>query len=82
MAGLLPARRAASDTAPPDDAYSPLVEAVDEAGGLEGLGPVCLVDVDPATARHRMEHRGLNIVFCAPSCEEALPADPAASLVG
>ena len=49
--------------------------------GLDRLDPVCLMDVDPATARHRVEYHGRTIAFCAPSCKKQFLADPEAYLV-
>lgn len=45
---------------------------------LNGLDPVCLMSVDPVTARYTVKHEGRTIAFCSPSCERAFLADPAA----
>lgn len=53
------------------------------AGGedaLDGLDPVCLMEVDLATARHTLQFGGRTIGFCAPSCKKLFAADPAAYL--
>jgi YHS domain-containing protein len=50
--------------------------------GAERLDPVCLMDVDPATARHFVEYRGRTVYFCAPSCKKCFLEDPAAYLPG
>lgn len=63
---------------PFDGGYVPLVESTDAAVGLERLDPVCLMDVNPATARHKIEHNGRVIAFCAPSCKRQFLADPEA----
>jgi cobaltochelatase CobN len=64
---------------PPEQAYFPLVEVGEaDGGGLERLDPVCLMDVDPATARHTVEYAGRVIAFCAPSCKKQFLADPEA----
>jgi YHS domain-containing protein len=63
---------------PFDGGYVPLAEASDAADGLDRLDPVCLMDVDPATARHTVEHNGRVIAFCAPSCKRQFLADPEA----
>lgn len=47
---------------------------------LEGLDPVCLMDVDVATARHTTDYEGRTIGFCAPSCKKLFLADPPAYL--
>jgi YHS domain-containing protein len=62
---------------PPAAPYAPLVQAEDDGGGLERLDPVCLMDVDPATARHTVTYGGRLIAFCAPSCKRQFLADPA-----
>ena len=53
----------------------------DDAAGLERLDPVCLMDVDPATARWSMEYDGRTYYFCAPACKKAFERDPQAYLV-
>lgn len=67
----------------PDGSLIPLVaDAPDETeAGLERLDPVCLMDVDPATARYKLEYDGRTIYFCAPSCKKAFERDPQAYLV-
>lgn len=49
---------------------------------FDDLDPVCLMSVDPATARHRVEHAGRTYVFCAPSCKKLFVGDPDAYLSG
>jgi len=66
---------------PPDAGHASLIDGDDDEGGLERLDPVCLMDVDPATARHTVEYNGRTIVFCAPSCKRQFLADPEAYLV-
>jgi YHS domain-containing protein len=66
---------------PPSADYVPLVDEADaSAGGLEGLDPVCLMEVDVASARHTVEYQGRTIAFCAPSCKKLFLADPLAYL--
>ncbi|MGI9149027.1 MAG: YHS domain-containing protein [Chloroflexota bacterium] len=63
--------------APPDGAWFPLGE--DHGGDpddLDRLDPVCLMDVDPATARHSAEYGGRTMVFCAPACRKLFLAGP------
>ena len=50
------------------------------ADTIEGLDPVCLMDVDIATAKHTTEFAGRTIGFCASSCKKLFLADPAAYL--
>ncbi len=68
---------------PPDDGLIPLVDDAgdDAASGLERLDPVCLMDVDPATARYKLDYAGRTIYFCAPACKKAFERDPEAYLV-
>ena len=66
---------------PFDGGYPPLVESTEAADGLARLDPVCLMDVDPATARHTVQYDGRTIAFCAPSCKREFLADPAAYAV-
>ena len=66
---------------PPRDGWEPLVHGAEISDGLERLDPVCLMEVDPATARHKLDYRGRSIVFCAPSCKRQFLADPEAYLV-
>ena len=66
---------------PPDAPHEPLTEDAADTGGLERLDPVCLMDVDPATAPHTVEYQGRTIAFCAPSCKKQFLADPEAYLV-
>ncbi len=66
--------------APPSGEYAPLVASEGAEEGLERLDPVCLMDVDPATARHTVEYGGRTIAFCAPACKRQFLADPTASV--
>jgi YHS domain-containing protein len=50
----------------------------DDGAGLERLDPVCLMDVDPATARWSSEYDGRMYYFCAPSCKKTFDREPAA----
>jgi P-type Cu+ transporter len=38
--------------------------------------PVCGMSVDPATAKHRAEHRGRGYFFCGARCRERFVAEP------
>ncbi|MGE0541761.1 MAG: YHS domain-containing protein [Dehalococcoidia bacterium] len=66
---------------PPDDGHVSLNSDVDDGGGLDRLDPVCLMDVDPATARHTVEYEGRTITFCAPSCKRQFLTNPRAYLI-
>ena len=39
--------------------------------------PVCGMQVDPATAKHRIEYEGETYVFCCAGCAQKFEADPA-----
>ena len=52
--------------------------AEDDGAGLERLDPVCLMDVDPATARWSSEYNGRTYYFCAPGCKKAFEREPTA----
>jgi YHS domain-containing protein/(2Fe-2S) ferredoxin len=66
---------------PPVDGYEPMVTAADTVvDGLDRLDPVCLMDVDPSSARYTVEYAGRVIAFCAPSCKTQFLADPSAYL--
>jgi Cu+-exporting ATPase len=39
--------------------------------------PVCGMNVNPATAKHKFEHHGKNTFFCSAGCVEKFKADPA-----
>jgi cobaltochelatase CobN len=65
----------------PADAAPAMTFGAEPAGdSLDGLDPVCLMDVDLATAKHTAEHDGRTIGFCASSCKALFLADPAAYL--
>ena len=55
----------------------PTPEVTDD---LDRLDPVCLMNVDPATARHTVEYQSRTIAFCAPACKKQFVADPSAYL--
>lgn len=63
---------------PPAGEYLALGDGMEDDGaGLERLDPVCLMDVDPATARWSSEYQGRMYYFCAPSCKKAFERSPA-----
>ena len=68
-------------SAAPTDSYEPLASTAGVVvDGLDHLDPVCLMDLDPSTARHTAEYGGRVIAFCAPSCKKQFLADPSAYL--
>jgi YHS domain-containing protein len=40
------------------------------------IDPVCGMQVDEKTARHRSEHDGRTYYFCAPGCKREFDRDP------
>ena len=63
---------------PPEEGYTPLGATAAHGESLERLDPVCLMDVDPLTARHTAEWAGRTIYFCAAACRAEFLADPPA----
>src|ERR1700693_6147063 len=49
---------------------------------LQDKDPVCGMTVDPATAKHKLEHAGKTYYFCCASCLEKFRANPAGYLSG
>jgi YHS domain-containing protein len=66
---------------PPSAEYEAFGLETADQGGLERLDPVCLMDVDPGTARHTLDWQGRTILFCAPSCKKQFLENPDAYLV-
>ena len=44
--------------------------------------PVCGMDVDPATAEHKLEYKGETYYFCCPHCKGSFEKDPEKYLSG
>ena len=63
---------------PPNAEYIPFIAVATDNSGLDRLDPVCLMDVDPATARWSTDYNGRTIYFRAPGCKKAFLADPTA----
>lgn len=62
---------------PPEGEYVALGSGAEEDGaGLERLDPVCLMDVDPTTAKWKSEYNGRTYYFCAPSCKKTFERAP------
>ncbi|RTM15531.1 MAG: heavy metal translocating P-type ATPase [Bradyrhizobiaceae bacterium] len=53
-------------------------------GGAQGttVDPVCGMEVDPDTARHKAEHGGRSFYFCSDRCRTKFAEDPAKYLHG
>ncbi len=67
------ATNAAANGAPVADAPEPTAHVHDTGTTID---PVCGMEVDVATARHRLEHDGRTYVFCGAGCRAAFAADP------
>ena len=52
------------------------VAAEEDGEGLERLDPVCLMDVDPATARYSLDYGGRTFYFCSPGCKKSFARNP------
>ena len=69
-------------------ALEPTLHGPDHTGHGHGgraervTDPVCGMSVDPATARHRVEHAGREYFFCGPRCRERFLAEPERFLGG
>ena len=48
--------------------------------GVKARDPVCGMSVDPATSKHRFDHRGETYHFCSAGCRTKFAADPQAYL--
>lgn len=44
--------------------------------------PVCGMDIDPATAAGKSEHKGRTYYFCSPGCKRSFDKDPEKYLGG
>lgn len=63
----------------PSPAGEPLTlgpAVTEDDDGLERLDPVCLMDVDPATARWRSEYARRTFAFCSPGCKKSFDRNP------
>ncbi len=56
--------------------------SVKPATALQDKDPVCGMTVDPATAKHKLEHAGKTYYFCCASCLEKFRANPEGYLSG
>ena len=63
---------------PPDTNYEAFSSNGEASAGALPLDPVCLMEVDPGTAKWQAEHAGTTYYFCAPSCRRAFVSDPSA----
>jgi xanthine dehydrogenase accessory factor len=67
------ATNAAANGAPVVDAREAIAHVHDTGTAID---PVCGMEVDAATARHRFEHGGQTYVFCGAGCRAKFAADP------
>ena len=66
---------------PPESEWLAESSAGDD-GGLDRLDPVCLMDVDPAKAKFKVEYDGRIVAFCGPACRRQFLASPESFLAG
>jgi YHS domain-containing protein len=52
------------------------METEEDSDGLERLDPVCLMDVDPATARWTSQYGDRTFYFCSPGCKKSFERNP------
>ncbi|MBV9625752.1 MAG: heavy metal translocating P-type ATPase [Acidobacteria bacterium] len=57
---------------------APIETAVVEADPQTVRDPVCGMNVDPRSAKHRIEYRGRSYSFCSTSCQDRFRAHPEA----
>lgn len=55
---------------------APTTTTTTDEASLEGLDPVCLMAVDPTTARWKSEYEGTTFYFCAPACKKTFDREP------
>ena len=51
-------------------------DGVPKAEAKTVTDPVCGMQVNPATSKHRFEHAGMTFHFCSAGCERKFEADP------
>jgi Cu+-exporting ATPase len=51
--------------------------AVAPSASAMAVDPVCKMDVDPSTARHRADANGTTYYFCCAQCRTRFTEDPA-----
>ena len=76
LAGHVYERYLTPSDAEPVMSFGQNATPVDPIEALEGMDPVCLMDVDVATAKHTLEYDGHTFAFCGPACRKLFRADP------
>ena len=67
---------------PPPNRPQTMDHSAKPATALQDKDPVCGMTVDPATAKHKLEHAGKTYYFCCASCLEKFRANPEGYLSG
>src|SRR5713101_3623827 len=67
---------------PPPNHPQTMDHSAKPATALQDKDPVCGMTVDPATAKHKLEHAGKTYYFCCASCLEKFRANPEGYLSG
>jgi YHS domain-containing protein len=78
LAGHVYERYLTPNEAPPVMSFGQNATPVDAIEAFDGLDPVCLMEVDVATAKHTSVYDGHTFAFCGPACRKMFNADPAA----
>ena len=53
-----------------------LGSAKPSAADVKAKDPVCGMEVDPASAKHKLDHAGKTYYFCCPRCQEKFQSTP------
>src|ERR1700733_7704331 len=51
-------------------------DGIPKVAAITATDPVCGMQVNPATSRHRLEHAGTTFHFCSAGCQRKFEADP------
>ena len=81
LAGHVYERYLTPNDAEPVMSFGQNTTPVDPIEALEGLDPVCLMDVDVATAKHKADYDGHTFAFCGPACRKLFNVEPSTYVV-
>jgi YHS domain-containing protein len=82
LAGHVYERYLTPDDAAPAMTFGRNATPVDALEALEGMDPVCLMEVDPGTAKFTASYEDHLFAFCGPACRKMFNANPAAYVGG
>lgn len=66
----------------PDQAAVAFGQADSAEMDFDGIDPVCMMTVDPATAQFKSDYAGVTYYFCAAACKRSFDKDPVAYVGG